>query len=264
VILFRQDSIRKLKGEAGEGATAKFMALLAYARQAFTGFNGRFSGGKRYKQAAFMLAKTGMNSRMGLMDFMLAEQAAAAGIFAVCVAATSDIFLSLAAGAAGFFLPWMTLKSKVRKKEEAILAELPDALDIIAAGIEGGLSLNASLARYASGYRNAFSDEISLAVRQMQLGRSSSEALGEMEAKLDMKEVSSFTGSYLQAEKTGGNVKKVIKAQADEVRKQRFMRLKKQAHEAPVKLLIPLMIFIFPVVFIVLFGPIIIKLMSGL
>jgi tight adherence protein C len=97
----------------------------------------------------------------------------------------------------------------------------------------------------------------------MQLGQSSEDAMRDLDRKLEMKEVTSFVNAFLQAEKMGGNVKKIIKDQAEEVRKRRFQHLKKLAHEAPVKLLIPLMIFIFPVIFIVLFGPIIIKLMQG-
>jgi tight adherence protein C len=170
---------------------------------------------------------------------------------------------SVSVAAGGYFVPWLVLKAKVREKEAAILSELPDALDIIAANIEGGLSLNMAVSRYVLRNRNVFSDELLFVIKKMQLGRASEEAFREMDKKLDMKETTSFVNAFLQAEKTGGNVKKIIKEQAEEMRKRRFQYLKKLAHEAPVKLLIPLMIFIFPVIFIVLFGPIIIKLMQG-
>ena len=80
---------------------------------------------------------------------------------------------------------------------------------------------------------------------------------------MELKEISNFTNVFIQAEKMGGNIKKILKGQAEDLRNKRFQELKRKAYQAPVKLLIPLIIFIFPVIFIVLFGPIVLKLMSG-
>jgi tight adherence protein C len=263
IVLYRQKALKELKGEKSFSPVDRVKGLWGYVKKGILRVNKFFTGTKRYTAVAFALKKINMEDKLGKEEFLFIEQSVSAVLFALGLMVTGDMLLSAAFGAAGFFLPWLVLKSKVRQKEAAILRELPDALDIIAANIEGGLSLNMAISRYASRNRNIFSDELLFVIKKMQLGQSSEEAMRELDRKLEMKEVTSFINAFLQAEKMGGNVKKIIKDQAEEVRKRRFQHLKKLAHEAPVKLLIPLMIFIFPVIFIVLFGPIIIKLMQG-
>lgn len=158
----------------------------------------------------------------------------------------------------------MILKEKVKQKNENILKEMPDAIDIISANIEGGISLTNALKRYVERNQNVFSEELKIVLNKINFGKSFSEALKEMDEKLNLSEITGLVNAFIQADKYGGNVKDIIKAQGDEIRAKRFQYLKKKAHEAPVKLLIPLMIFIFPVIFIVLFGPVVIKLMTGM
>jgi tight adherence protein C len=86
----------------------------------------------------------------------------------------------------------------------------------------------------------------------------------KFEEKISLPELTGFIDAVIQADKMGGSIKEIIKAQAAEIRQKRFQYLKKKAHEAPVKLLIPLMLFIFPVIFIILFAPIVIKLIQGI
>jgi tight adherence protein C len=263
IVAYRQKTLNALKGEKPFSPVDRVKGLWGFVKKGILKANRVFTGGKRYEAVFFSLKKIGVEDKIGREEFLFVEQCVSAALLVLGLAVTGDLLISAAFGAAGFFLPWLVLKAKVREKEAAILRELPDALDIIAANIEGGLSLGMALSRYASRNRNIFSDELLFVTRKMQLGQSSEEAMRELDGKLEMKEITSFVNAFLQAEKMGGNVKKIIKDQAEEVRKRRFQHLKKLAHEAPVKLLIPLMIFIFPVIFIVLFGPIIIKLMQG-
>lgn len=263
IVIYRQKALKELKGETSFSAAERLKGLWDFLKKGILKANKSFTAGKRYAAVAHGLKKINMEDKMSREEFLLAEQSACAAMLALGFMLTGDLLVSAGLGVTGFFLPWLVLKLKAGKKEDEVLRELPDALDIIAANIEGGLSLNMALIRYASRNRNAFSDELNSAIKKMQLGLSSEEAMRELDNKLEMKDVTSFINAFLQAEKTGGNVKKIIKDQAEEVRKRRFQHLKKLAHEAPVKLLIPLMIFIFPVIFIVLFGPIVIKLMQG-
>ncbi|MFW6211218.1 MAG: type II secretion system F family protein, partial [bacterium] len=181
----------------------------------------------------------------------------------VMYAASLDLFFSAAGAAAGFFAPSFRVNSKLKKQNEAVLKELPDAIDIIGANIEGGLSIQKAVERYAARNKGVFSGKLITAVNETGLGKSFSEAMEKLDRMSDIPEVSSFASAFIQAEKMGGNVKQIIKAQSEEIRNKRFLYLKKKAHEAPVKLLFPLMVFIFPVVFMILFTPIIIKLLSG-
>lgn len=262
-VAYRQKALRELKGGKTLPLSRRAVELLAYVKKGILRANSGLVRNKRYDKIAFNLAKINADAAMGKESFLFTEQAAAASFFFLGLAVFGDFTFSLALGIVGFFVPWLVLLLKARQREDMILRELPDALDIIAANIEGGISLNQAVSRYASRNRNVFSDELLDATKKMQLGQSSEEALRSLDKKLAMKDVSSFIDAFLQAEKMGGNVKKIIKGQAEEVRKRRFQQLKKQAHEAPVLLLFPLMFFIFPVIFVVLFGPIIIKVMQG-
>lgn len=263
IVLYRQKALKELGGEKPVSAAGRLKGLWGFLKKGILKANKAFTAAKRYDSVSFFLKKINMEDKMSREEFLLAEQAVSISFFLLGLLAAGDVLVSAGLAITVFFLPWLVLKAKTREKDAAILRELPDALDIIAANIEGGLSLSMALSRYASRNRNEFSDELLTVIRKIQLGQSSDEAMHGMDKKLEIKEVSSFVNAFLQAEKTGGNVKKIIKDQAEEVRKRRFQHLKKLAHEAPVKLLIPLMIFIFPVIFIVLFGPVIIKLMQG-
>ncbi len=263
IVAYRQKALKELKGEASFSTGEKAREFWVYVKKGILKANGAFVKNRRYGQVLFLLKKLNMDDKLDRESFLFMEEAAVLSAFLIGHMLFNDMLFSLALSLGAYFVPWLMLKSKARQKDDAVLRELPDALDIIAANIEGGLSLNQAVSRYAVRNRNVFSDELLHVIKTMQLGKSSEDALRELDVKLEMKDVSSFINAYLQAEKMGGNVKKIIKDQAEEVRKRRFQHLKKLAHEAPVKLLIPLMIFIFPVIFIVLFGPIVIKVMQG-
>lgn len=227
-------------------------------------FNGRFCSPKYGAEVREKAAKLNLENTLGAGAMMFYSQASALFLSVFILLLTEDMLLTAASLGAGFFIPGAVLNSKVKEREAKILSELPDCLDLIAAGVEGGLPLTAAAAGYAEKSSGEFALELSLALKSMKLGRGFSESLSEMEKKLGLKEITAFVNAMSQAEKSGGSIKAIIKAQAEESRARRFQEMKKKAHEAPVKLLIPLLIFIFPVVFIVLFGPVILRLMQGM
>ena len=263
IIMYRQAKIRALGGGRETSVFHKAADFGAYIKKAVLGFNKRFAGYKRYRDAAVILRKLDYDAGISAEDVILAEQACVILSFTLFFMFTGSPAFSAAAGITCFFVPVFILKAKARKKEEEILAELPDALDIIGASIEGGLSLNISMQRYTEKNKNMFSGELGIAVNNIRLGKTFDDSLKEMSDKLRVREVEGFVNGFIRAEKLGGNVKQFIRTGAEDMRKKRFQELRKKAHEAPVKLLIPLMIFIFPVIFIVLFGPVVIKLMAG-
>ncbi len=262
-VIFRNAEINKLKGVVFTGAAAKAKEALLSLRARINSANRFLTKLRRYDEIAALLKMTGAESCAPGEDFVLKEEACA-----ICGAVVGIIFFpgiaAAAFGTAAFFIPELLLKSKAARKKEEMLREMPDAYDIIAAGIEGGLSAQMALARYASGAKGAFGAELLQAVKQIQLGAGFESALKKMYEKNRVAELGGFISGFIQAEKAGGNIKETIRSQASEIRQKRFMALKKKAHEAPVKLLIPLILFIFPVIFIILFGPVMIKLMNGL
>jgi len=263
VISLKQHRINMISGALGEskkrGAELFFYNIKAYILKA----NSRFAGAGRYTGIKDKLSKLNMDVKYSAGEFIFLEQTCALAFFAVLYAASMDMFISLAGGFAGFFAPSFMLNAKLKKHRESILRELPDAIDIIGANIEGGLSLQKALERYARGNSGVFAEKLFIVVNETGLGKSFGEAMEKLDRDTDIPEVSSFAAAFIQAEKMGGNVKQIIKAQAEDIRNKRFLYLKKKAHEAPVKLLFPLIIFIFPVIFMLLFAPIIIRLLSG-
>ena len=261
IILMRNAGLAAINGRnknAGlkEKTAAYIMKISAFNRKICT---------KKYAETVREKAqKINLEQTLDAGVLMFYKQAASFVLFALTALLIEDIPLAAASAAAGFFIPDAVLASKVREREAKILSELPDCLDLIAAGVEGGLSLTAAAAGYAEKSRGELAYELSLAAKSVKLGRGFSESLEDIEKKLGLKEITAFVNAMSQAEKSGGSVKAIIKAQAEESRARRFQEMKKKAHEAPVKLLIPVLIFIFPVVFIVLFGPVVLRLMQGM
>jgi len=263
LIIYRRKIIRGMSGKEELSFAGRIADMARYLKKTAVDFNKVILKNSRDKNTEILLKKAGKEEKNSPGYFLLIRQAYFFIFFILGAMISGSFIFVLAAGFSGFFLPLVMLRAKVRKKEAEIINELPEALDIIAASIEGGLSLSRSVSRYAAKNRNALAFELSGITGAMQLGKTFADALREIDEKYGIRELSGFVRVFIQAEKTGGNIKKIIKERADEMRKKKFQALKKRAHEAPVKLLIPLVLFIFPVVFIVLFGSIVIKLMQG-
>jgi tight adherence protein C len=262
--LERRRKLFELTGVGGGFTGLKGLKELAVTiRKSVEKLNTFFTKSARYREIEKILMQLNLENQYTRESFMLGEEAAALGCFAAVLMLFNDITFALAAGVAGFMLPVMIIRSSLAKKKYALLRAIPGALDIISAYVEGGLSLSGSVIKYSERATNVFAQELSAQVKKIQLGSTFPEVMKDMSRRLDTKEVNSVVNAFIQAETSGGSVRDIIKAQAAEIRKRHFMALKQKAHEAPVKLLIPMIIFIFPVIFIVLFGPIVIKLMSG-
>lgn len=263
-VIRRNAEIKKLKGAPLTGTKAAVMGAVSSLTAHMNGVNKKFTGTARYKSIAQLLKMADSDSGSYMEDFLLKEELCALAGALAGVMLFSNVFAGAVCAAAMFFVPGTLLRAKAARKKEGILREMPDAYDIIAAGIEGGLSASMALSRYASRAKGIFAAELLKTVKKIELGEGFETALKGMAVKNGITELGGFVNAFIQAEKTGGNVKEAIRSQAAEIRQKRLMALKKKAYEAPVKLLIPLILFIFPVIFIILFGPIMIKLMGGL
>lgn len=263
IIFYRQSMIKKLKGEKTILFFGRIKDAIFSLKKHLKSLNFYFTKNKFYDGIRQSLIVINYENRMEKEEFLFLQEFISVIFFILFLHIFNNLVLALILCIFGFFVPVVILQTKVRNKRENILKELPDGMDMIAANIESGLSINQAIFRYANKNKNLFSEELQFILQKVQLGRSFEEALRELDEKLGIKEISFFVNSFIQAEKSGGNIKKIIKDQAEEIRKKRFQYLKKKAYEAPVKLLIPLILFIFPVIFIVLFGPIVIRILNG-
>ncbi len=160
----------------------------------------------------------------------------------------------------GFVYPAIWLRDRLVRRRSELLKSLPFYLDIVTLCVEAGLNLQGALSQaVARGPKGVLRDEMQRVLRDIRAGKSRADALRGMAERLNEPGVSSFTGAVIQAESMGMNLGPVLRAQADQRRSERFLRAEKLAMEAPVKLLFPLIAFIFPCTFIVLFFPIAMK-----
>jgi tight adherence protein C len=166
----------------------------------------------------------------------------------------------LAAG--GYFFPLVWLRDVRERRRKDVLKSLPVYLDFITMAVEAGLNLNGALNQaMGKGPPGPLRNELYMVVRDLRAGVPRADALRRMEKRLEMDEITSFVGTVIQAEKMGARLGAALRVQATQRRTERFQRAEKLAMEAPVKLILPLVMFIFPVTFIVLAFPIAMKFM---
>ena len=165
-------------------------------------------------------------------------------------------------GVGGYYLPTLWLKSKTSKRQREILRSLPDALDLLTICVEAGLGFDGAMARVAEKWDNELSREFARVLQEVQLGKLRREALRAMANRADVQEVSTFVAAIVQAEELGVSIAKVLRIQAEEMRRRRRQRAEELARQAPIKMLPAIAFLIFPAIFIVLLGPAVIRIMT--
>lgn len=166
--------------------------------------------------------------------------------------------------ACGWFYPSVWLRDLLSERRKELLRALPFYLDVITLCVEAGLNMQGAMQQaVAKGPKGVLRDEIQRVLRDIRAGKGRADSLRAMADRLDESAITSFTTAVIQAESMGMNLGPVLRAQADQRRSERFLRAEKLAMQAPVKMLFPLLVFIFPCTFIVLFFPIVMKFMHA-
>jgi len=165
-------------------------------------------------------------------------------------------------GLLGFLMPDMTINDLKKKREKELIKELPAYLDFLTMAVQAGMNLSGAMTQAVDkSSESALRVEFQKILRDIKAGMSRLDALREMSERLDIREISSFVTAIAQSEKTGCSVGATLKVQADQRRIERFQKAEKLAMEAPVKLILPLVAFIFPMTFLLLAFPIVMKVM---
>ncbi len=169
--------------------------------------------------------------------------------------------LGLAGLVLGFYLPIFWLNIKVRDRQQQIRRDLPDALDLLTICVEAGLGFDAAIAKVADKWNKDISKIFGRALVEMRLGKSRQEALRDMANRTGVTDVASFVASIIQADQLGTPIAQVLRIQSEQMRVLRRQRAQEQANQAPVKMVFPLVFFIFPALFVVILGPALIRLL---
>jgi tight adherence protein C len=184
----------------------------------------------------------------------------AGGYGALLKTGYSGIFLFFIVGlAVGTVMPHYYLSIKKKARNKSALKELPDILDLLTVSLEAGLGFDSAVSKVVSKKTGVLSAEFHRSLEELRLGRTRREALSGIKNRVEVEEVRAFISSILQAEKLGIGLVQVLRVQSNEVRERRRQRAEEEAMKAPVKMLFPLVLFIFPSLFIVLLGPALIQ-----
>ncbi|MGO8705539.1 MAG: type II secretion system F family protein [Candidatus Brocadiia bacterium] len=164
--------------------------------------------------------------------------------------------------AMGLYLPLLWVRGRIRQRQDEIRRNLPYALDLLTLSVEAGLDFTQAMTRIVKKLGNsALAAELGQTVRDIHLGRTRVQALRELSHRVDLTELNSLVGALIQADELGSSLGPILRIQADQLRVRRSQAAEKLAMEAPVKILLPLILFIFPTIFIMIFGPIALKLL---
>lgn len=174
-------------------------------------------------------------------------------------------FLATAvAGGLGFYaLPTLWLSSQISSRQTEIVKALPDALDLLTISVEAGLGFDAALSKVAEKWDNELSLAFNRVIQEIRMGKLRREALRDMADRMDVTDVSSFVAAIIQADQLGVSIAKVLRIQSEQMRIRRRQRAEEKAHQAPVKMLFPMVFLVFPALFIVLLGPAVLVVMKS-
>ncbi|MDX2468515.1 MAG: type II secretion system F family protein [Acidimicrobiia bacterium] len=164
----------------------------------------------------------------------------------------------------GFFGPVAMLNSRIDKRRKAMEKELPDVIDLLVISVEAGLGFDAALGRVVQNVPGEISREFSRTLQETRVGVSRSDALRNLTERTDVDDLNTFVLALIQADQFGVSIARVLRVQAEEMRIRRRQRAQERAMKAPVKLVFPLVLFIFPALFVVILGPAAISIMDSI
>lgn len=172
------------------------------------------------------------------------------------------LFMLLATIALSMYLPHAFLKMKIKSRNHKAVVELSDFIDLLAVSMEAGLGFDQALSKVVSKKHGVLADEFQRCLEELRLGKTRRESLAGVRERLQVDDIQMLIGNIIQAEQLGIGMVQILRIQSEEVRIRRKQRAEEKAMKAPIKMLFPLVIFIFPCIFIILLGPVLLQLME--
>ncbi len=258
--------------DEGNGATDEFERTLAqpfwirvvrpFSGRALKGVT-RLTPGDYLERTRRKLLLAGLTASMRAEEFVIA-QAAATGLLTVASllylvlgqpAPRMGVLILILGPVIGLCLPASWLSRKVTERQGAILKDLPDTLDLLAISVEAGMGFEGALDIVCQHFNSPLSEEFARTLHEMELGLPRRDAFQNLKKRTDVPELSNFVLALLQADALGIPIGRVLKTQATEMRSKRRQWAREKAAKLPVKMLFPLMLFIFPAIMVVVLGP---------
>jgi tight adherence protein C len=187
----------------------------------------------------------------------LAIAGAGVGIlFGAAVAGAGGVlFTAVALAGLGFILPDFLVSSRARARKERIRSELPDALDLMAVSVEAGMGFDGAISKLTEHMTGPLADEFALTLSEIRIGETRQDALKKLAERTSTPELQSFVRAIIQADQLGISLGRILRVQATDSRNKRQAAAEEKAMKAPIKMLFPTVLFIFPAMFLVILGP---------
>ena len=235
--------------------------VVAPARDRLAGWTLRLNPRMSVEAVRLKLLAAGMTGRITPTTFLAGKAGIAisglliGALFGMSSGVLGTLMFALGFGALGFIAPDFFLSSKARSRKDRIRSELPDALDILAVSVEAGLGFDGACAKLTEHMDGPLAQEFGLTLGEMQIGEGRQEALKKMADRVSVPEVATFTRAIIQADQLGISLGRILRVQAADTRLRRQAAAEEKAMKAPIKMLFPTVLFIFPAMFMVILGP---------
>ena len=174
------------------------------------------------------------------------------------------LLFALVTAGLGWILPETMMQSKAKRRGQEIQRDLPDVLDLLTVSVEAGLGFDAALVKVVERKKGPLADEFGIVLREIRVGKPRKEALRELSERVTVDDITSLVSAVIQADQLGVGISNILRIQAEQVRTKRRQQAEELAMKAPIKMLFPLVFFIFPTLFVVLLGPAIIQIAETL
>ncbi|WOH17566.1 type II secretion system F family protein [Paenarthrobacter sp. GOM3] len=227
-------------------------------------FSRQVTPGKYIVRLDQILANAGRPASMPLDRLITVKPLAAlgGGVAALLLGGSRSaqgVLLTLSLAATCYFLPDLLVYNTGTKRRARILKDLPNVLDQLLVSVEAGLGFEAALAKVGMSGSGPLADELVRTLQDIQAGRSRREAYKALAERCTVPDVRSFVGAIVQADIQGLSIARILKPQAEQMRIKRRLRAEEKAMKLPVAVVFPLILFIFPPLFIIILGPAVIN-----
>jgi tight adherence protein C len=183
-------------------------------------------------------------------------------LFSGAVPPAMGMLIALGGSAIGYIAPDFFINTRTRARRDLMQMELPNVLDLLCVSVEAGLGFDAAVAKLSERMVGPLVEEFGLVLHEMRIGESRSEALKNMSERVDVREVSQFCRAIIQADQLGIALSRILRVQSHDMRVRRQLAAEEKAMKAPVKMLFPTVLFVFPSMFVVALGPAALNLMQ--
>ncbi len=222
-----------------------------------------------HKQAERLLESAGYPWNLKVKDYLVIKMTVMLGVplFVYFTTGGAGRPMGLINTGAAFLLAMMTpdfvLKRLAVSRQQTIIAALPDNLDLLTVSVEAGLGFDQALLKMTEKTKGPLTDEFKRVLQEMRLGKTRRDALRDMSIRTGVEDLQTFIAAIIQADQLGVGIGKVLRIQSRQLRERRRLRAEEKAQKAPVKMLIPMVVFIFPCLFIILLGPGVLELIDN-